>query len=272
MPRRGIVVTFDDGLKEQYELALPILDKLGIPAIFFVDTSVLDGQSILNVQKIHLLRANVAPTEMIEGLKIYLRAIGKHLDFDYAAVAGGAHYKYDGVEAAKLKYALNFLLSATEQHQFVDRMFDEKFGADRQSINEQLYMSKEQICDLAQRGLLGSHGEGHRPVGLMDEHDQVASIAGSRRTLERMTGCAVAGFSYPYGSAEAVGNAYKQVAAAGYSFAFTMERAGNRDMSNPYVLARYDNNDLPMGKSWTHADDRMFEHARVGSRYDGVRQ
>ena len=37
LPNRSIVITFDDGLKEQYDNALPILDKLGIPAIFFCE-------------------------------------------------------------------------------------------------------------------------------------------------------------------------------------------------------------------------------------------
>ncbi|HMK06210.1 MAG TPA: hypothetical protein VK476_01690, partial [Flavobacterium sp.] len=33
-----LLVTFDDGLKEQLTLAKPILDKLGIPALFFINS------------------------------------------------------------------------------------------------------------------------------------------------------------------------------------------------------------------------------------------
>jgi hypothetical protein len=33
-----MLITFDDGLKEQYELALPILKSSNIPAYFFINT------------------------------------------------------------------------------------------------------------------------------------------------------------------------------------------------------------------------------------------
>ena len=36
--KRGICLTFDDGLKCQYEIALPILEDLNIKAFFFVFT------------------------------------------------------------------------------------------------------------------------------------------------------------------------------------------------------------------------------------------
>ena len=35
LQKNYILITFDDGLKEQYEIAKPILDEMGIPFIFF---------------------------------------------------------------------------------------------------------------------------------------------------------------------------------------------------------------------------------------------
>ena len=49
---RNILITFDDGLQEQYELALPILDKLGIPAVFYINTHYLESREISPVHKI----------------------------------------------------------------------------------------------------------------------------------------------------------------------------------------------------------------------------
>ena len=37
-----MVITFDDGLKEQYEKALPILAAKGVPFIFFVGATYRD--------------------------------------------------------------------------------------------------------------------------------------------------------------------------------------------------------------------------------------
>src|SRR5262249_49875913 len=44
LPRRAVVVTFDDGYRDNYEHAWPILCTYGIPATFFVVTGALDRQ------------------------------------------------------------------------------------------------------------------------------------------------------------------------------------------------------------------------------------
>lgn len=43
LPRRSVVVTFDDGYRDALTTALPIVEAQGIPAIFFVTTSFADG-------------------------------------------------------------------------------------------------------------------------------------------------------------------------------------------------------------------------------------
>lgn len=42
LPTRPVVLTFDDGWQNQYKYAFPVLRKLGLPATFFVFTSVID--------------------------------------------------------------------------------------------------------------------------------------------------------------------------------------------------------------------------------------
>jgi peptidoglycan/xylan/chitin deacetylase (PgdA/CDA1 family) len=45
-PRRTIVITFDDGYRDNFELALPVLRRHGIPATFFLATGFLDRPSV----------------------------------------------------------------------------------------------------------------------------------------------------------------------------------------------------------------------------------
>lgn len=68
LPERSIFITFDDGLKEQLEFAVPILDKLGVPACFFINTKALSDSSLLNVHLIHLVRSQLAPEAILEEL------------------------------------------------------------------------------------------------------------------------------------------------------------------------------------------------------------
>ena len=44
--KHSAVITFDDGLKEQYINALPMLDDLSIPAIFYINTSNISEKKI----------------------------------------------------------------------------------------------------------------------------------------------------------------------------------------------------------------------------------
>jgi peptidoglycan/xylan/chitin deacetylase (PgdA/CDA1 family) len=64
LPRRAVVVTFDDGYENNYTAAYPILKELGIPACIFVTTGhigkTIDDQyfkraSFLSVEQLHKL-------------------------------------------------------------------------------------------------------------------------------------------------------------------------------------------------------------------------
>jgi len=46
LPRRCFLPSFDDGLAEAYGVVAPILQSLGVPAVFFITTSVLDNRRL----------------------------------------------------------------------------------------------------------------------------------------------------------------------------------------------------------------------------------
>jgi peptidoglycan/xylan/chitin deacetylase (PgdA/CDA1 family) len=55
LPKRCFLLTFDDGFREVYDVVAPILLSRGIPAVFFLTTSVLDNRELCYQQKISLL-------------------------------------------------------------------------------------------------------------------------------------------------------------------------------------------------------------------------
>jgi peptidoglycan/xylan/chitin deacetylase (PgdA/CDA1 family) len=55
LPRRCFIPTFDDGFREISDFTAPILASQGIPAVFFLNTSVLDNRALLCEQKKCLL-------------------------------------------------------------------------------------------------------------------------------------------------------------------------------------------------------------------------
>jgi len=54
--KRFIVITFDDGYANNFHLALPVLQKLGIPATIFLTTRYIEKQDLFPFDKIRLLK------------------------------------------------------------------------------------------------------------------------------------------------------------------------------------------------------------------------
>ena len=55
LPKRCFLPTFDDGFREIYDVIAPILQAHGIPAVFFLITSVIDNRELCYPQKKSLL-------------------------------------------------------------------------------------------------------------------------------------------------------------------------------------------------------------------------
>lgn len=265
LPEKAVLITLDDGLKEQFQLALPILRKHKIPAVFFISTIAITEKRVLNVHKIHLVRSKVAPKDMLHHLKQFVEKEVQTIDFERALEKGKLHYRYDTGQAAQLKYALNFMLTKKQQSDFIDELFLEIFGAVEEQIAEELYMNEEEIFELGQSAFVGSHAHQHNPVGLLTKTEQHFEAKQSKAILERISAQEIFGFSYPYGSFEACNGMAKVLESEGYSYALTMQRALNKDFSTPYYLSRFANNDLPLGKSYKFENDRFFEHYSTGS-------
>ena len=54
-PARSFLLTFDDGFREMHDVAWPILQAKGVPALFFLTSATLDNAEMCHHQKIALL-------------------------------------------------------------------------------------------------------------------------------------------------------------------------------------------------------------------------
>ena len=62
---RSFIVTFDDGLREVYEEALPILNRKGVPAIIFITSSFLDNKVLGYDHKASILKEEIYRTSSL---------------------------------------------------------------------------------------------------------------------------------------------------------------------------------------------------------------
>lgn len=241
----NILITFDDGLKEQFDFALPILDELNIQAVFFVNTLNFEEKKVSTVHKIHLLRSIISTSELLE--KIY-----NLINFSFSdAEKSKAQeiYVYDDKESAILKYILNFKLTFKTQEKVIKSLFDLYFTEDE--VLQSLYMSENNIKDLAKINCLGSHTHSHYPLGLLDEKTIKFELKNSKTFLENFTNSKIEMLSYPYGTPEACTNDVAAFAVEeGYKLGFTTKRGKNTFKENKLLLNRFDCNDMPGGKNY----------------------
>jgi peptidoglycan/xylan/chitin deacetylase (PgdA/CDA1 family) len=224
LPERACLVTFDDGLRCQYELALPVLERLGVPALFFVAAAPIASGRTLAVHKIHRLREAVSDD-------VILAELGR----DPPVPPRGKH-AYDDPDAAAVKE----LLAATPT-----RKLDALLAAAGATVGADLYMSVDQLAALERRSGLGAHGYSHRPLAALGPDGAREDLERGAAVLELATGRRPRVVSYPYGTPDAVDAATAEAAAqAGFVAGFTMRRGLNLDLATPLLMARLDTRDL----------------------------
>jgi peptidoglycan/xylan/chitin deacetylase (PgdA/CDA1 family) len=240
LPEHACVITFDDGLRSQFENALPVLDRLGVPALFFASPRpVLEGEA-LGVHKIHYVRARLSPERILEVVEPHATAA--------ALERARETYRYDEPDAALAKWILNFGLAPAVAEERVGSLF-RGLVADEAAWCERSYIGRDGLRELAARGWLGNHGWSHRPLATLGAAQMRRDLGRSQSALEAITGRPVPYVSYPYGGSNAVGAREAEAAGAlGLRIGFTMERALNRTLEQPLLLARVDTNDAPGGK------------------------
>ena len=98
-------------------------------------------------------------------------------------------------------------------------------------------LSADEIRELQRAGIeIGSHGATHRALTRLDDADLARELAGSKQTLERITGAPVTSFCYPYGDFD--DRVIQAVRAAGYRAATVIRGGIPRDLSDPFRLKR----------------------------------
>ncbi len=239
------LVTFDDGLREQYDYALPELDALGIAAFFFANSRNREKNKVSTVHQIHLLRSVASPGEFLK--KLAAAEVPELSQNDKTRSHG--IYRYDDAATAELKYLLNFKIGFDRQETVIKSIFDDYFSEDE--ILDKLYMTTQHYIALAQNGCLGSHTHSHYPLGLLSAEKIRFELEHSKNYFEILTKSPIDTVAYPYGTTEA---ATPEVAAiaekAGYKLGFTTIRGVNSGNENPLLLNRFDCNDLPGGKNF----------------------
>lgn len=175
----GATLTFDDGLKKHYTVALPILKKYDMKGTFFIITNF--EKQMADVHKIWLILDNMDVDKTCEQLHIS----------DRKTLPGNA-YRHDSAKIANLKAFLR-------QYNYVlDDFFYDKF--DEQDEIEKMYMNWDEITELYEAGMnIGSHSHTHPALDRLSYPRQSREIRKSTNIIKKKIARPIS-FSYPHGA------------------------------------------------------------------------
>lgn len=240
------LITFDDGLKEQYEYALPVLNEFKLPALFFVNTQPLVEQNVLLVHMIHLLRAHVGSENLMDFLYAESGVVRHAVEENRRAnIKYSNFYKYDSFVDAELKYLLNYMLDASLVADLMQKAFAIYMPKNEKEYSQDLYMSERQVQVLSEKGMLGCHTHTHRLLGNLDTQQLKQEIEISSRILNKITETNIFSISYPYGGEKAYNDAIINLCRQNkFHLGFTVGRQINNANTDLMKIARYSPNDV----------------------------
>ena len=243
--KRCCMLTFDDGLKEQW-LALYILERLSIPAVCFATTQPLTEGRAHDAHKMHYVYSKLEDDDLYALLheRFHIR------EYTFDDVLVQQEYRYDTPIKGRIKFFINFVLDEINRLAIVDYLFSQ-VEPNEAVFTRRLYMDTHDLSKLAAAGMLGTHTKTHRPLATLDAPIMKDEISGSRRILEDLTGFPIRSISYPFGGLAAVNPEVADVARSdGILYGLTMVRGINNDddIRERMMLHRVDTNDAPGGK------------------------
>lgn len=209
LPKNAVLLTFDDGYRDNHDVALPILQKLGVPATFFVTTGYVGQRCLPWWDRIgYVLRRSTAP-------ELHLR----YPTEQRLSMSGAARAQTQRVllRLIKQSFGLDFARFFAELEQAAGVTVDEA------ALTDGLFMSWDEVRALHRAGMdIGAHTKTHRVLQTIPLEEARDEIAGSRQEIAAQLGFAPRAIAYPVGHPLSQESGLRGlVAEAGFEIGFT---------------------------------------------------
>ena len=243
LPDHPLLITFDDGYRDNLENATPILEDRGLPAAAFLATDLVGGGSLpwWDVVAWCFKSTSLAEAD--------LPVVG------HRAWVDGHREAFSWIAAAKQ-------LPGAEQRGAVDRLPAALELTLDESALRGLMLDWDQVATMPARGWqIGAHTRSHPILTRIPLGDAAKEIDGSRRRIAEVVGVPPRGFAYPNGQAGDHDAAVRAaVAEAGFEVAFTLA-------PGPARRTEYSSNPLAIRRVFVHHKDGI---SRLAAKTGGV--
>ncbi len=207
VPKKAVAVTFDDGYRDNYDFALPILRKHDVPATIFLATESIDNKTKLWHDRI---------------FDAFRFTTGQNQELDLEHV----------LRQAKSKSSLERHLIVEKTERILAPEVPEEFRFPMLSWN--------QVTEMSRLGVrFGSHTCTHAILSRENTDEVVRELLDSKKAIESHIRTPVSLFAYPNGQRQDFSAAnIEAIQAAGYKAALTTLPGCNSMDADPYQLRR----------------------------------
>lgn len=226
--RPSIILTIDDGYRDNYTLAYPIIRKYGLPVTIYLTAGKIGGEQGLWIDEVeHALRNTECTVFSLE------RFLGKEaLDIS----------THGGKKAAEKRlYAALRKKGSRERRDALQELFS-VLGVPGPSVSarERIMMNWDEVREMSEWGVaFGAHTVSHPFLPAMPPDEARQEILDSKRVIEEKTEKTVRHFAVPNGKSDDFTPELAEFCKeAGFDTVVTTEPGTIRGSSDPYALPR----------------------------------
>lgn len=231
-----ILLTFDDGTRDHYDIVYPILKKYNISGLFFICSNIFEHK-ILDVNLIHQMIANAQFEDLFSNFEKLLIEYNITKD-NYDMMIST---KYDDKKMLYFKQMLQFILPDNIKNEILNKLAN----IYNVSLNfEDYYMNVEQIKEMKENGMeFGFHTSTHKRLNKLSYDEQFKEIILNMKLLDKENIIDDdSAFSYPFGNYDS--NTLNILKENGIKYAFGINEKKFTFQDNLLTIPRYDCNVL----------------------------
>lgn len=223
LPARAACITFDDGYADNHHIALPILQRHGLSATFFIATGFLDGGRMWNDTIIETIRAGTTPL----------------LDF---SSLGFGQYPVSTIDEKKATIAA--LINQIKYRPVAERISITEQLAHLAQVQppHDLMMTSHEVKAMRHAGMqIGAHTVSHPILARLTEEQARKEIGDSKIFLEQLLGERVGLFAYPNGKSgeDYIPQSVEVVRCLGFDAAVSTEWGASRTGDDLLQIRRF---------------------------------
>ena len=225
LPERAVAVTFDDGYRDNYVSAYPILRRYHVPATIFLASGAIGSNKMIWHDRVFrtFRETKLAALEGFPGIsgELSLRNVEDK--------------RYAQGQVLKLLWELG-----DDERNAKIAYLEERLGIDQKEIALGLMLGWDEITEMAAAGVsFGSHTISHPVLPTLPGCQLYEEIVESKKLIESKIKCTITGFAYPVGRRQDFNDHVKKVVKeAGYKYAVTTVFGVNEPGQEVFELRR----------------------------------